>query len=83
MTEPPHSAQCAAFRKALHSRGTLAAMSLLNDRSSFRYTATYRHDGDAMRIVQLFDRLGNRRATLRASPLERTFCKYVCAMAGL
>lgn len=77
MTELPHSEQFAAFRMALHSRGTLAAMSLLNDRTSFRYTAIYKHDGDVMRTVQLFDRLGNSRATLRSVPLERTFCEYV------
>lgn len=77
MTELPHSEQFIAFRSALHSRGIVPAMALLNDRTSFRYSAIYKRDGDVMRTVQLFDRLGNSRATLRTAPLERTFCEYV------
>ena len=77
MTELPQIEQFIAFRRTLRSRGIVAAMALLNDRTNFRYSALYKHDGDVMRTVHLFDRLGNSRATVRTTPLEQTFCSFV------
>ncbi len=77
MTELPREDQLIAFDKTLTWGGVLPALALLNDRTCFRYSAIYRHEGDVMRTIHLFDRLGNSRATLRTVPIERTFCDYV------
>jgi len=77
MTELPQVEQFIAFRRALRSLGIVSAMALLNDRTDFRYSAIYRHDGEVMRTVYLFDRLGSSRAALRTVPLDRTFCNFV------
>ena len=46
------------FRLAFDSGGLHGALRYLNARTSFRYTAVYRLDGQMMRNIHLYDRQG-------------------------
>lgn len=74
--------QLAQFRVALESGGLDAALRYLNARTSYRYTAIYRLDGQVMRNIHLYDRLGENAANLIEVPLGDSFCQYVMAENG-
>ena len=65
-----------AFRRALNDDGIRRALELLNDRTSYRFTAIYRLDGSALRAQHAYDRACEYRSWLMVVPLERSFCQY-------
>lgn len=69
-----------AFEQRLKTDGVLGALSLLNDRTRFRFTGLYRAVPPALHNVALFDR---ENPTLNVSgaicALEDTYCALVCA----
>jgi GAF domain-containing protein len=69
--------QLAQFRLAFESGGLLGALRYLNARTSFRYTAIYRLDGQMMRNIHLYDRQGENPVSLSEIPLGDSFCQFV------
>jgi len=69
-------APAAAVRSLLASRGIVPALALLNDRTSFRFTAIYKLNGDVMRAAHAFDRDSEYRTWLKVVPLSKSFCQY-------
>jgi hypothetical protein len=68
--------QTEAVRNTLDTHGVRAALALLNDRTSYRFTALYKLDGGTMRAVHAFDRTSEYRTWLTAVPLDKSFCQY-------
>ncbi|MDB5939132.1 MAG: guanylate cyclase, partial [Polaromonas sp.] len=66
--------QLAQFRLAFERGGLLGALGYLNARTSFRFTAIYRLDGQMMRNIHLYDRLGEYPVSLSEVPLGESFC---------
>jgi len=73
------SAQVQAVRAALATQGVRAALALLNDRTSYRFTALYRRTGDVMYAAHAYDRTSEYRTWLSAVPLDRSFCRFALA----
>ncbi len=69
--------QLAQFRLAFNSGGLLGALRYLNARTTFRYTAIYRLDGQMMRNIHLYDRQGENPTSLSEVPLGDSFCQFV------
>ena len=69
--------QLAQFRSAFDSGGLYGALRYLNSRTSYRYTAIYRLDGQMMRNIHLYDRRGENPTRLAEVPLEDSFCQFV------
>jgi hypothetical protein len=65
-----------AFRRALTDHGIHSALALLNDRTSFRFTAIYKLVGSVLRAQYAYDRTSEYRTWLMVVPLERSFCQY-------
>jgi hypothetical protein len=65
------------FRLALQNGGLHGALAFLNSRTSFRYTAVYRLDGQMMRNICLYDRRGEDALALSEIPLGDSFCQFV------
>ena len=65
-----------AFCRALTDRGIRSALALLNDRTSFRFTAIYKLVGSVLRAQHAYDRTSEYRTWLMVVPLERSFCQY-------
>ena len=65
-----------AFRQALTDRGIRCALKLLNDRTSYRFTAIYKLVGSVLRAQYAYDRACEYRTWLMVVPLERSFCQY-------
>jgi hypothetical protein len=65
-----------AFRRALTDRGIRSALALLNDRTSYRFTAIYKLVGSVLRAQHAYDRTSEYRTWLMVVPLERSFCQY-------
>ena len=68
--------QHGAFRRALTDRGIRGALALLNDRTSYRFTAIYKLVGSVLRAQYAYDRSSEYRTWLMVVPLERSFCQY-------
>jgi len=56
--------QLAQFRQAAASGGSAGALCYLNARTSYRYTAICRPDGQMMRNIPMYDRQGASTADL-------------------
>ena len=69
--------QLAQFRVAFDSGGLYGALRYLNARTTFRYTAIYRLDGQMMRNIHLYDRRGENPTSLSEVPLGDSFCQFV------
>ena len=69
--------QLAQFRLAFDSGGLYGALRYLNARTTFRYTAIYRLDGQMMRNIYLYDRQGENPTSLSEVPLGDSFCQFV------
>ena len=65
-----------AFRQALTDHGIRGALELLNDRTSYRFTAVYKLVGSVLRAQHAYDRACEYRTWLMVVPLERSFCQY-------
>ena len=65
-----------AFGQALTDRGIRGALALLNDRTSYRFTAIYKLVGSVLRAQYAYDRACEYRTWLMVVPLERSFCQY-------
>src|SRR4029453_11567804 len=65
-----------AFRQALTDHGIRCALELLNDRTSYRFTAIYKLVGSELRAQHAYDRACEYRTWLMVVPLERSFCQY-------
>jgi len=76
MPEFDFSTQTAAIRTVLATQGIRPALALLNERTSYRYTAIYKLSGDAMRSAHVFDRHSEYRTWLKAVPLDKSFCQH-------
>jgi hypothetical protein len=66
----------AAVRNVLASRGIVPALALLNDRTSYRFTAIYKLNGEVMHAAHAFDRDSEYRTWLKVVPLGKSFCQY-------
>lgn len=73
----PLDQQLVRFHGALESGGLQEALHYLNARTTFRYTAIYRLDGQMMRNIVLYDRQGENPAALEEVPLGDSFCQFV------
>ncbi|MEO8012852.1 guanylate cyclase [Polaromonas sp.] len=69
--------QLAQFHRAFECGGLHGALHYLNARTSFRYTAIYRLDGQMMRNIFLYDRQGENPTSLSEVPLGDSFCQFV------
>lgn len=69
--------QLAQFRSAFDSGGLYGALRYLNSRTTYRYTAIYRLDGQMMRNIYLYDRKGENPTSLCEVPLSDSFCQFV------
>lgn len=67
----------AQFHLAFDSGGLYGALRYLNGRTTFRYTAIYRLDGQMMRNIYLYDRRGENPSSLSEVPLGDSFCQFV------
>ncbi|RYY92807.1 MAG: guanylate cyclase [Comamonadaceae bacterium] len=66
------------LQQVLLRQGLPAALQLLNERVTHRYTAVYWLDGRALHNLHLFDREGEARPEfLRVVPLQDSFCQFV------
>ena len=74
--------QLAQFRLAFNTGGLLGALRYLNARTTFRYTAIYRLDGQMMRNIHLYDRQGENPTSLSEVPLGDSFCQFVMRDKG-
>lgn len=70
------------FRDAMAAGGVAKALEFLNARTDYRYTAIFRFEGDVMRNIWLYDRLGESGASFASVPLGDSFCQYVMAENG-
>lgn len=70
------------FKSAFDAGGLLGALQFLNARTPYRYTAVYRLDGQMMRNIVLYDRLGETSAGLSEVPLGDSFCQFVMRDKG-
>jgi GAF domain-containing protein len=62
----------------LATRGVDAGLAFLNQRSPYRFTATYAIHGQTMRNTHFYDRVGGYDlGALREVPLMDSFCQYV------
>ena len=69
--------QLAQFRLAFDDGGLHGALGFLNARTTYRYTAIYRLDGQMMRNISLYDREGENPTSLAEVPLGDSFCQFV------
>lgn len=69
--------QLAQFHQAFERGGLHGALAYLNSRTTFRYTAIYRLEGQMMRNIYLYDRLGENPTHLAEVPLGDSFCQFV------
>jgi hypothetical protein len=67
----------AQFRLTIEQDGLNGALRFLNSRTSYRYTAIYRLDGQMMRNIHLYDRRGEDATNLSEVPLGDSFCQFV------
>ncbi len=74
--------QLAQFMSAFDKGGLQGALQYLNARTTFRYTAIYRLDGQMMRNIALYDRQGEAPASLSEVPLGDSFCQFVIKHKG-
>ena len=74
--------QLAQFRLAFDTDGLYGALRYLNARTTFRYTAVYRLDGQMMRNIHLYDRRGENPISLCEVPLGDSFCQFVMRDSG-
>ena len=68
--------QHGGFRRALTDCGIHGALRLLNERTSYRFTAIYKLVGSELRAQHAYDRAREYRTWLMVVPLERSFCQY-------
>lgn len=76
MFDLDRSSQAHAVRSVLAQHGPRAALAMLNDRTSFRFTALYRLSDGEMRATHAYDRTSEYRTWLSAVPLESSFCRF-------
>lgn len=69
-------APAAAVRSLLASGAIVPALALLNDRTSYRFTAIYKLNGEVMRAAHAYDRHSEYRTWLKVVPLCKSFCQY-------
>ncbi|WP_426146259.1 guanylate cyclase [Polaromonas sp. DSR2-3-2] len=69
--------QLEQFRLAFDTDDLHGALRYLNARTTFRYTAIYRLDGQMMRNIYLYDRQGENPTSLCEVPLGDSFCQFV------
>ena len=74
--------QLAQFHLAFENGGLLGALHYLNARTTFRYSAIYRLDGQMMRNILLYDRQGETATSLSEVPLGDSFCQFVMRDKG-
>ncbi|MEC5214466.1 hypothetical protein RCH06_003030 [Polaromonas sp. CG_9.5] len=74
--------QLAQFRSSFEVGGLHGALGFLNSRTCYRYTAIYRLDGQMMRNIHLYDRLGENPTHLSEIPLGDSFCQFVMKDSG-
>ncbi len=74
--------QLAQFQLAFERGGLHGALHYLNARTTFRYTAIYRLDGQMMRNIFLYDRQGENPSSLSEVPLGDSFCQFVLSDKG-
>lgn len=74
--------QLAEFRSAVEKGGLPGALCHRNARTSYRYTAIYRLDGQMMRNIHIYDRQSESTANLSEMPLGDSFCRFVMADNG-
>lgn len=67
----------AEFHEAFENGGLYGALHFLNARTTFRYSAIYRLDGQMMRNIFLYDRQGENPTNLSEVPLGDSFCQFV------
>ncbi len=67
----------AGFHEAFEHGGLHGALRFLNARTTFRYSAIYRLDGQMMRNIFLYDRQGENPTNLSEVPLGDSFCQFV------
>jgi hypothetical protein len=70
------SVQTEAVRNVLATHGIRGALALLNDRTSYRFTALYKLSGEVMRAAHAYDRTSEYRTWLTVVPLDKSFCRY-------
>lgn len=79
MDEPAHKVSSERFEEAMERGGIHGALRFLNARSPYRYTAIYRFEGEMVRNLYLFDRLGTASSDPSPVPMGDTFCQFVGA----
>jgi hypothetical protein len=70
------------FLAELEIGGVQAGLKFLNARTDYRFTAIYRFEGDTMRNLYLFDRLGESVSNFEKVPLSDSFCELALAEGG-
>ena len=73
----PRADTLSKLERLLTSQGVHAALRFLNSRTSHRFTALYRFDGETLRTVQLVDADAPDVRTGDDLPLSQTFCSIV------
>ena len=67
----------AKFKQTLASGGLRAAMRLLNDRVSYRYTAIFAFDGEMLRNICLIDKENSDITKCADQPITESYCMYI------
>jgi GAF domain-containing protein len=70
------------FLAEIELGGLEAGLKFLNARTDYRFTAIYRFEGDTMRNIYLFDRLGESVSNFAKVPLGDSFCQLALAEGG-
>ena len=79
MDEPAHKVSRERLEEAMERGGIHGALRFLNARSPYRYTAIYRFEGEMVRNLYLFDRLGTVSSDPSPVSMGDTFCRFVGA----
>ena len=79
MDELAHKVPGEQFEEAMERGGVHGALEFLNARSPYRYTAIYRFEGEMVRNLYFFDRLGTASSDPSPVPMGDTFCQFVGA----
>jgi len=81
-SEIPFEDQLLAFKTRLTQRGLRAALELLNDRTTYRYTALYTLTHGTLHPFHVFDRFDENRAYLRSAPFLDALGRITLADGG-
>jgi len=65
------------FKMILKSDGLWAAMSWLNDRVPYRFTAIFAFDGDVLRNICLIDKENQNITHCSDQPITESYCMYI------